>query len=425
MVRTIRFLLPVLILTAVFGVKPANTQTASFKNFNSFLDVVPGVDFFASNRQLVAPYEEATAEAITKLRNLLGDDLPKGAIFISSNLTQKDSVYEQGILKQGYDWVLVFTTPEVRMEEQMDRLRSQLGDNIPEEMQQRMSNMSRDNMPRDMMPNVPSTLGRDIAFAVTQTLTNDEYFVYRSSRLEDVSKTLLQDWLDIGISVYVSGDRSPVTYLRENMDLSFPIEDVVYMSRPFVGSGSSASGRGGPGGGGPGGGGGFPGGGGGGFPGGGEGFPGGGGGFPGGGDFDIAALIGAMGEGGRGGQQGAAAKSKPQGGQQGAAAKGKPQGQGTPKSKPEGQQRAMPKDEQDRMLFDGQAIAFFDYFLEKFGVGKMRELINFSNGGKESWDYLVRPDILGSDFEKIEAEWVAWLNQQPLAESKPKPKGNF
>ena len=471
MARTNRFLLPVLILTAAFGVNSVSAQTVSFKNFNSFLGIVPGIDFFALNRQTIAPYEETAANAAAKLKYLIGNDIPKGAIFICSNLAQKDSLYEPSVLKQGYSWVLVLNTPEMRMEEQMERIKSQIGDNIPEEIRQRMSNMAR-NMPRDMMmPNIPNTLARDIAFAVLQTMAHDEYFQYRSSRVDDVSKSPLQDWLDIGISVYVSGDKSPVAYLRENLDLSFPIEDVLFMSRPFVGLGGTDmrnGGRNGMGGGGfPGGGfpaGGFPGGG---FPGGdfpGGGFPGGGfpgGGFPAGGfptpsAADMAEMMRMMAnnfpggfpgagqqeqakskpEGGEqeqakskpgnveGGQQ-EQAKSKPEGGQQQEQAKSKSNGgqQRQARSKPNGgQPRSMPKDEQDRMLFDGQSIAFFDYFLEKFGVEKMRELIKYVSQNNESVDYISRPDVLGPDFGKTESDWTEWLKKQPVPESKPKFK---
>ena len=92
MVRTTRFLLPVLILTTMFSVTFANAQAVSFKNFMSFPDIVPGtVDYFASNRETIAPYEEATKTAIDRVKNLLGNEIPKGAIFICTNQAQVDS----------------------------------------------------------------------------------------------------------------------------------------------------------------------------------------------------------------------------------------------------------------------------------------------------------------------------------------------
>ena len=126
-----RVLLSVLILTATFSANSANAQTVSFRNFSSFQNIVPGVDFFAVNRQTVAPYEEAATQAIERLKNLLGDDLPRGAIFICTNLAQRDSLYEPVVMRQGYSWVLISVAAEVRMQEQLDRMKSQMGDNIP------------------------------------------------------------------------------------------------------------------------------------------------------------------------------------------------------------------------------------------------------------------------------------------------------
>ena len=427
MVRITRFLLPVLILVAAFGVNSADAQTVSFRNFSTFQDVVSGVDFFASTRQMVSPYENTATDAIAKLKHLLGEDLPRGAIFICSTLAQKDSLYEPVVMRQGYSWMLVITTQEARMEEQMERRRGQMGNmgdmgnmaNIPDAIRQLMNdpdairqfmndpdaiNRLPENIrqlagtvPREMMDNmdrqggqqrVSGTLAKDIAFAVTQVMMSDENFQYRSSRVDDVGRSPLQDWMDIGIGAYVGGDKSSITYLRENLDMMFPIEDVLFMARPFVGTGLNGQQRGGPGGGE-------------GFPGGGEGFfPGGGAGFPGGGQ-----------------QGGGTAKSK-QGGQ--ISAKGKPSG-GSPKGKPSGEsQRTLPKDEQDRLLFDGQAISFFDYFLERFGIEKLRELIAFVRDKNESYEFVVKPEVLGSDASKIEATWLEWLNKQPLSEVRPK-----
>ncbi|NLV32031.1 MAG: hypothetical protein GXY47_12850 [Acidobacteria bacterium] len=72
-------------------------------------------------------------------------------------------------------------------------------------------------------------------------------------------------------------------------------------------------------------------------------------------------------------------------------------------------QRTIPKDEQDRMLFDGQSSTFFYFLMEKAGVEKVRELIRTARDGTESRDYIERPDVLGDDFAKIEEEWAAWV----------------
>jgi hypothetical protein len=174
---------------------------------------------------------------------------------------------------------------------------------------------------------------------------------------------------------------------------------VLSMSRPFVASSSDQGGGGGRNRGGGdsdggqgmprmNGGGGFPGGG---FPGGGMaggGFPGGGmpgGGFPGGG---MAQGTGRTGGGaGRGGFSG--------------------NGGG-----PNGTQRNLPKDEQDRMLFDGQSSTLFAYLIEKAGIEKVQGLIRYVREGKESREFIIMPEVLGPDFDKIEVDWAAWVKSQ-------------
>jgi hypothetical protein len=360
-------------MTIALGANSANAQDVSFKNFASFQNIVPGViDFFASDRKTIAPYEEAAAEAVAKLKTLFGEEIPKGAIFICTNQAQRDSLYEPVVMRQGYSWVLVSVSQEAQAQEMLERIKAQMGDNIPDEIRQRINNMPQ-NMASNMDRQVVTAVVRNIAFAVTQTMMNDESFQFRTSRVDDVGKSPLQDWLDIGISVYASGDKRPVAYLRENLDMAFPLEDVLFMARPFVASaimGQRSSGGGG-----------------------------GRGGVSGNGQGMPQIIMG----GGQGGQRQGTAKSKPGGG-----------------SGP--QQREMSKDEQDQMLFDGQAIAFFDYFMEKFGIGKMRELIEFVREKNESWDYVVRPDMLGRDFTKIESDLNEWLAKQSIPDPKPKSK---
>jgi hypothetical protein len=93
----------------------------------------------------------------------------------------------------------------------------------------------------------------------------------------------------------------------------------------------------------------------------------------------------------------------------GAPGQGGQSGPGRQGGQRNGMQREIPKDEQDRMLFDGQSSTFFSYMLSRVGIEKMQELIRQIQEGKESRDYIVRPDVLGDDFEKIEADWVAWV----------------
>jgi len=87
-------------------------------------------------------------------------------------------------------------------------------------------------------------------------------------------------------------------------------------------------------------------------------------------------------------------------------------GSGGPGGMRGGAQRTLPKDEQDRMLFDGQASTFFCFIFEKIGLDKIRELIKEAREGKESRDYLGRTDVLGTDFQKIETDWAAWVKAQ-------------
>ncbi len=399
-----RPIIAALILATAISVDLASAQqTASFKNFNAFRNIVPGIDFFASNRQKVAPYEKLAAEAVEKLKSLLGPDLPKGAIFICSTLAQKDAVYEPKVLKSGYSWTLTAVTSDVRMQEMQARMKSQMGDDIPAEIKERMQRMQ-----PEMMANVEKQMAaamtQQIAYAVIQTLLNKE-LQYRSSRVDDMGKSPLPDWLDIGIGAYVGGQNGNLSYLQQNMDQTFPIEDILSMARPFVassGQNGGGMGRSGNSGGFPGGGsGGFPGGGSGGFPGGSSGgFPGGGsGGFPGGGSGGFPGGT----QGGFGGRSGGGFGGSGGGGMGGFG------GQGGQRGERGGQPRQMSKDEQDRMLFDGQSSTFFLYVTEKLGLNGVRELIKEAREGKESREYLGRPDVLGPDFTKIEADWIAWL----------------
>ncbi len=135
------------VLTAAFSFNLANAQqTASFKNFTAFRNVVPDIDFFASSRQAIAPYEKPAGEAIAKLKQLFGANLPKGAIFICSTLAQKDAVYEPKVLRSGYSWSLTAETPEVRAQAMLARIKSQMGGEVPAEIRDRMQKMQPEMM---------------------------------------------------------------------------------------------------------------------------------------------------------------------------------------------------------------------------------------------------------------------------------------
>jgi len=386
-----RPIIAALVLTAAFNISLASAQqTASFKNFAAFRSIVPDIDFFASNRQVIAPYEKPSAEAIAKLKNLFGANLPKGAIFICSTLVQKDAVYEPKVLKSGYSWTLTVVTSEVRSQEMMARMKSMMGNDIPAEIKERMRKMQPEMM-ANAEKQMVATMTQQIAHAVIQTLLDKE-LQYRSSRVDDMGKSPLPDWLDIGIASYASGTNSALSYLKQNMDQSFPVEDVLSMARPFVASSSGQNGGGM------------------GRPGDNSGGNSGGSptmsGFPGGGaaSSGVRNMGGFSGAGGMGGFSGAGSMGGFPGGNGG--------GMGGSGGQRGGPQRTMSKDEQDRMLFDGQASSFFAYILEKLGLDKVRELVKQAQEGKESREYLERPDVLGPDFEKIEDDWTAWVKAQ-------------
>jgi hypothetical protein len=380
----------IFLVTFLFPSAVQAQQADKYKSFNRFAGAVPYVDFFASKRQSISPYVKPATETIRKLQTLLGDSLPKGAIFICSSLEQKDSLYEPIILKLGYKWSLTVETADVAAEEMLARIKSRMGDEIPAEIMDRMKSRQSDMVASAEGRMVDETV-RQIAYAVIQT-TFAKNLRYRSSRLNDMSKSPLPDWLDIGIGSYVTGNDPNLSYLQENMEQTFPIEDVLSMSRPFVASTFLQSGNGGSGGQG--------------FPPGGFGGGSGGQGFPPGG---FGGMSGGQGfpSGGFGG-----------GGRQGSS-RGNNGSQG-------GFQRTIPKDEQDQMLFDGQSSTFFAFLLQKVGIEKVKELIKAVQGGIEGRNFIARPDMLGDDFGKIEDEWIEFVeNLKPQRETfggKPAPK---
>lgn len=61
------------------------------------------------------------------------------------------------------------------------------------------------------------------------------------------------------------------------------------------------------------------------------------------------------------------------------------------------------------MLFDAQSSTFFWYAMERLGIEKVKEMIRQAEEGKESREFITRPDVFGSDFGKIEEGWAAWI----------------
>jgi hypothetical protein len=414
----IRPIITAFVFFALLGADSAHAQqTVQFKHFVSFRQIVAGIDFYASSRQMIAPYEKPAADAMERLKTLFGTDLPKGAIFICSTLEQKDSIYEPMVLKRGYAWTLTVNTPDVRVQEMMARVKSQMGGQIPEEMLARFKNRSPE-MLADAGQQMATTMAQQIAHAVVQTML-DKDLKYRSSRLDDMGKSPLPDWLDIGIASYASGSTFNLSYLQQHMDQSFPMEDVIAMSRPFVASAYSSNGGGGDRGGMR-------------SMGGGEGGEQGGSGFPQG----MGRMSGSegRGQGGSGFPQGMS-QGMSQGGMQqggfsgrgmggsgyGGNSGGNGGGFGGSGGQRGGGQRNIPKDEQDRMLFDGQASTFFSYLIDKVGIEKVKQLVKQAVEGKESRQFVTQPDVLGSDFSKIEDGWVGWVKN--LKDAQPQRQG--
>ncbi len=348
------------------------------KNFNQYKEVVPGVDFFASNREATTAFQKPIAEARERLMSLLGPEWPKGAIFICSSLAQKDSFYEPRALKMGYKWVLVAMTPEVQAEEMMARLKAQLGDSLPADRLERIrANAAQRRGAAEA--GIVRTIARNMAFAVLQTTLQPEQ-AYRSTRVDDMGRSPLPDWLDIGIASYAAAGGVNLRYLQDHLEEVFPLDDVVSMSRPFVAP--SAGGSGGP--------------------------------------TVMMRSVGPGASGGTGSGDGA-----PQGGSPPNVTMQMPMPSGNGAPSAAGSSRgsggegrrfggldSLPKDQKDRMLFDSQASTFFSYLVEKTGFEKVKALIQHGREGKESAAFLTGVEALGGDMAKVEEDWAAWVKAQ-------------
>lgn len=342
-----------------------HAQTDAFlKNFKQFKDLAPGIDFFAASQKEVAPFEKAARDAQARFGNFLGKDLPKGAIFICSSQEQKDAVYEPRVIKMGYRWVLMLLTPEASAQEQIARLRAQMGNELPPNILERLQGQNpemRTAMEARLVGNTIQQLG----FAILQAALAPEQ-QFRSSRIEDIGRLPMADWLEIGLINHAAGVGPNMGFLQPRLAEAFPLDDLLSMTRPFVapsvGEGGGMGGlmiRTGPAGG--------------------EGAAGGppAGGLPG----------GMPGMGGQGGGQGR------QGG---------------------GGGRNMPKDQQDRMTFDAQAIALFNYVIEKAGMEKAIDMVRLNRQGEDPRTILTGEGFLGTDLDKIEKEWHTWIQAQKV-----------
>ncbi len=337
------------------------TQSDNFtKNFKQFKEISSNIDFYAASSAEIAPFERPVKEARQKLAGFLGADLAKGAIVICSSLEQKDSVNEARVKKRGYMWVLIQMTPEAAAQQTLAQMKAQMGGQLPPGMLERFQNRTAEQKAAGDARLISATLQR-MSYAILMT-TLDPEREFRSSRLDDLARSPLADWLDVGLAAYASsGAGLNLRFLQEHLDEVFPIEDLLSMPRPFVaptdgGTGSS------------------------------------------GGQF----LIRMGGEGGPGGN------GPPAGGSAGGnTASGATFSGGGARNS-----FGMPKDVQDRMTFDSQAASFFDYVLQKLGVDKTREVVQWSREGKLTRELLTRPEYLGTDLDQIEKDWSDWVKTQ-------------
>jgi hypothetical protein len=258
-----------------------------------------------------------------------------------------------------------------------------MGGEIPAEIKDRINNMPPEMVSRAESQMVDST-NRQLAHAAIWALLNPDS-QFRSTRLDDMGKSPLPDWLDIGIASYASSASPDLAFLRGHMDQTFPLEDIFIMSRPFVASSIGQSSGESFGGGGM------------------RGF-GGGGGFPGGGP---PGGFSPRGGGGMGGGPPGGFSQRGGGGMGG----GSPNGGRS-------RQATMPKDEQDRLLFDTQSTTFFMFMIENAGIEKTLTFIERVIAGEEAWELITQPDFMAADLERIETEWLNWVESLDISDTR-------
>jgi hypothetical protein len=382
-------------LTLFAGLTAAqeNPFTKNFKCIKK--EAAPGVDFYANNESEVEPFLKPVAQARNNMAVFLGDDLAKGAIFVCSTLQQRDSVYDVRVFKEGYKWFLLQLTPEAQREERQARMQAiaagaaasgeQSGRGAAGQVQggrggQANAQAGRQGGGQDqtgrggqspearaaaMEARAAATLASQVGYSILQTTLNPDK-PFRASRLDDMTRSPLVDWLDIALVAYATGTTGAnLRYMQENMDLSFPIEDVLSMSRPFVAQQDPGT-------------------------------------FGGGGGGGVGGQGGGGFGGGTGGAQGAGDRG---GGSQSGGTRG---GRG-------GGSANLPKDVQDRMMFDAQAASFFNYLIEKAGIEKAKDVVAQNRKGTEA--LAVVQKIFGTDVDTLTKEWQTWAMTQKPPES--------
>ncbi len=349
MIRQILAAMLLLLTTAGF----APRQDRFTKTLQPYKGVVPGIDFYAPSRSAVALFENPVREAEAKLSAFLGRELARGAVAICTTLDQRDSVSERRLLKMGYRWVLILTIPESR---------EAGGSQLVASSVQKIGNAI-----------LMTTLAPEVEF--------------RSSRVEDMGRSPLSDWLDVGIVSYVTGSgKSNLGFLQDRLEEAFPLEDVISMSRPFVAPAEMGGER--------------------------IQLDGNFGGVPGRGGPPAGVFV----NGGSGGSGTLAQRQADPGHGSGGAGNVVRQSAASGVAQVPGQDTiALPKDVQDRMFFDAEAASFFLYIIEKLGTEKCRALIQASLEKKDLHKLLTQDNMLGPDFDAIEKDWQNWLKNQKVA----------
>jgi len=346
------------VVISIVSVFPQSQSDNFIKNFNIFRNPTTGIDFYAGSKSDVAPFEKQIAEARERLSVFLGSDLTRGAVVICSTLAQKDSVSEARMLRQGYRWVLIELTPEANAQQILARIKAESGGEVPPGLPERLQNRSPEMRAAGDARLVSSVVQRMAYATIMTTLAPDKPF--RASRADDMARSPLPDWIDVGLASYaVGGPGFNFRLLKDRIEEAFPLEDVLTMSRPFVAPTS------------------------------------------GGGSGGQAVFVQAA-PGGSGGGARVDVPFSPPGGQATGGGGGRQRGGGMNLS----------KDVQDRMMFDAEASSFFSYLVAKAGLEKVKGIVKQSLEVKDSLDVLSRSGAVDKDFEKVEQDWQSWLKEQ-------------
>ncbi len=350
---------------ALIGATPClvGQQDSFEKHFTRFPSSVPNVDLYAGVTSILTPFKEPLRKSYESLVTFLDRDLVPGAIVVCSTSEQRDSVNETKLLRKGYRWVLIQLTAEAVNQKVLAQIKTRFGGKIPEPILRRFENPAPERRAADERRLVSQSVGQFTKAALQMTLSPEKKF--RGSRIDDMGRSPLADWLDIGLATYASGSwNNNLKFLRERLEEAFYFEDLLDMSRPFVLPAFGESG-----------------------------------------DYSFGRVIvrRESGQSGHGGQNrtttGSTRAYSPGAAPETVLASG-----------------SIPKDQQDRMLFDAQAGALFAYLVERIGVRRTKELIQWSRKGNETREFVLRADALGEDVEEAEARWLDWINAQDAPE---------